>query len=776
VNRLETAMPSSLSPSPGIAASPTGSLLRRIGALLMLCALAVPAWADPPARVGRLAETEGQVWVYDAEANEWITAARNRPVTTGDRLSTEGDGRAEVRIGSTTLRIGAGTELEVVRLDDERLSLHLHNGSLAARLRTREAAGEFELVTAEGRFRTDRPGNYRFDREDDTSRASVVNGQVQFQSPDSGVFVNPGQQGEFWRDGGTQYSLGEPRRDDFSDWVAGRDQREDRSVSARYVSAEMTGVEDLDRYGRWEQTTEYGALWTPREIAPGWAPYRSGHWSWVNPWGWTWVDDAPWGFAPFHYGRWVLHRNTWGWAPGQYVARPVFAPALVAWVGGPAVSVTVGRRGPPPTVGWFPLAPREVYVPGHRFSPGYLRGVNMPHVSNITNIHTIIRSPGAAVERHHYRYRDLPQAMTRVPVSVIERRQPVGPAIVRASGPLIRQGGHAEPVRVMPPVSHGGRPPGARGNDRPGPVGAIPPAPGSIRAGGRHDGRDPGGQPPRGRDGFPVPAQPVPGRFDPPPVARPAPQPVVPGFGQQQPQQQPRDGDGIRWRQPQPQQQQPQQQPQQPGGFGRGERGNPGFGGAPQPAPRPVFPAPVQPALVQPPPVAQPAPIRPPVVQQAPVPQAPSFQSPAQPPQQQQPQPRREFGDGQRRDFPGRGDDQPGRHARPPDASSPQQPRPEFRRDGGGFGQAPRPVQPQAPQPSFPQPQQPQPQQPRFQPPPQPQQPPQAVRPQAPQPQPPAAPGFRRDNGPPPGGGQRQQPGGQGRDPNDNQPRHRQVN
>jgi hypothetical protein len=25
----------------------------------------------------------------------------------------------------------------------------------------------------------------------------------------------------------------------------------------------------------------------------------------MSPWGWTWVDNAPWGFAPFHYGRWV---------------------------------------------------------------------------------------------------------------------------------------------------------------------------------------------------------------------------------------------------------------------------------------------------------------------------------------------------------------------------------------------------------------------------------------------------------------------------------------
>ena len=51
---------------------------------------------------------------------------------------------------------------------------------------------------------------------------------------------------------------------------------------------------------------EYGTVWFPHVTIVGWAPYRYGHWAWISPWGWTWVDDAPWGFAPFHYGRWVF--------------------------------------------------------------------------------------------------------------------------------------------------------------------------------------------------------------------------------------------------------------------------------------------------------------------------------------------------------------------------------------------------------------------------------------------------------------------------------------
>jgi hypothetical protein len=384
--------------------------------------------ADPPGRVGRLAELTGQVWLFTPDSGEWVAATRNRPLTAGDRLSTDAGARAEVRIGSTTLRLDSGSELEVLRLDDERMAMHLHNGSVAARLRNREAAEEFDLKTTEGQFTVQRAGRYRFDRMDGTSHLTVYNGQALYEGPRSALTVNSGQRAEFWIDAkdAAQYSITEPQRDTFAAWNGDRDRSDDRSVSARYVSPEMTGVEDLDRHGRWEQNPDYGPLWIPRAVAPGWAPYNSGHWAWVRPWGWTWVDDAPWGFAPFHYGRWVWHRSVWCWAPGTYVARPVYAPALVAWVGGPSlsVSVTIGGGHSGPAVGWFPLGPREVYVPSYRYSPRYIREVNVTHVTNITNITNVINAPTG---QRDFSNRKFPHAVTVVPTSVMTGRQAVGP-------------------------------------------------------------------------------------------------------------------------------------------------------------------------------------------------------------------------------------------------------------------------------------------------------------------------------------------------------------
>ena len=154
--------------------------------------------------------------------------------------------------------------------------------------------------------------------------------------------------------------------------------REDRSSSARYVSPDVVGYEDLDEYGGWRPVPEYGTVWFPHTTVVGWAPYRYGHWVYIAPWGYTWVEDEPWGYAPFHYGRWVTVGGVWGWVPappqvvGVVYVRPVYAPALVAWVGGPHFGVAVGSN-----VGWFPLGPREVFVPSYPVSRRYCETINV---------------------------------------------------------------------------------------------------------------------------------------------------------------------------------------------------------------------------------------------------------------------------------------------------------------------------------------------------------------------------------------------------------------
>jgi hypothetical protein len=186
----------------------------------------------------------------------------------------------------------------------------------------------------------------------------------------------------------------------------------------------MTGHEELDAYGDWRETSEYGPVWSPRLVPIGWGPYRHGRWAMIAPWGWTWVDEQPWGFAPFHYGRWVYLGAQWCWVPGAYVAQPVYSPALVAWIGQPdSLQVIVGAPG----VAWLPLGPREAYIPGYRSSTTYVRNINVSHVTNINTI--VVNAPGQAPPIDYVNRRQ-PHAVTVVAADTLRFGRPVATAAV----------------------------------------------------------------------------------------------------------------------------------------------------------------------------------------------------------------------------------------------------------------------------------------------------------------------------------------------------------
>ena len=340
---------------------------------------------DPPGRVARLNYSQGSVSFRPAGEDDWVTAVPNRPMVAGDDLWADEDSRAEVHVGSTALRLGDKTGITFLALDDHTTQIRLAQGSLILRVRHVDDDDSYEVDTPNLAFTLLQPGEYRVDVNADGSQTitTVFHGRGRVTGGGYTYTVVADQSATF--NGDQQhldYDLGQiPDRDGLDDWAFERDGREDRADSANYVSREMTGYEDLDEYGDWSYVAGYGPCWRPRAVVAGWAPYRFGHWVYVGPWGWTWVEDEPWGFAPFHYGRWASVNGGWFWVPGPVVIRPVWAPALVAFVGGGAgfhFSVGVG-------VGWFPLAPGEVFVPGYRVSRGYVNNVNITKVTNVYN-------------------------------------------------------------------------------------------------------------------------------------------------------------------------------------------------------------------------------------------------------------------------------------------------------------------------------------------------------------------------------------------------------
>jgi hypothetical protein len=351
-------------------------------AALALSLVAAVAFADPPGRIGRVSAIEGEAVLQGPEGDPF-RAEINWPVTSGFNLQTAPNARAEVRIGSVALRLDGDTTARFAAVDDTNVALVLDRGTLALRLRARDTVAEVSVHTPEGRVTFADVGRYRIDvgRVPGTTVVSADRGFARIIAPDLAVDVRSGR--------AVEIAAGTARfvttlTDAFDDWTLARDRRDD-AIAQGYVSPEMTGYEDLAHYGDWRTTAGYGAVWVPRAVPVGWTPYRHGRWQWIAPWGWTWIDDAPWGFAPFHYGRWCYLDGVWGWAPGAWVARPYYAPALVGWIGRPGWSVSFAARGFV-GAGWFPLAPRETFVPWYRTSPVYVQNINIAHVTKITHI------------------------------------------------------------------------------------------------------------------------------------------------------------------------------------------------------------------------------------------------------------------------------------------------------------------------------------------------------------------------------------------------------
>src|SRR3989442_1461283 len=272
----------------------------------------------------------------------------NYPLTTGDHLWTDADARAEITIGSSAIRLAPQSAFGFLAVDDRTTQVRLSQGAVAVLLRHLGDDEAFEIDTPNGAVSLLRPGSYRVDVDStgDTTTVTVRHGEAEVTASGSAFSVHADDAAVVVGSDSPSYDIHAALRpDDLDDWCTARDRRWDEARSARYVSRDVIGYEDLDDYGDWRETGPYGAVWVPRTAVVGWAPYRYGHWTWVDPWGWTWIDDAPWGFAPFHYGRWVYVEGGWAWVPGRVVARPVYAPALVAFVGGRNWSVAIGLGG-----------------------------------------------------------------------------------------------------------------------------------------------------------------------------------------------------------------------------------------------------------------------------------------------------------------------------------------------------------------------------------------------------------------------------------------------
>lgn len=438
---------------------PMSRLFALTGLLLVSLCVALPAraaFSDPSGRVARLSDVQGDVSYSPAGEDQWLHVQRNRPLTRGDRLWTEQDARLELQLGSAAIRLGAETSFEILDLDDRIAQLEVSEGTIYVRVRRLYRGQSIEIATPTLAFVIRRAGRYRVDVDPYDNQTTIVVWQGAGIAYGDGANY-PMRAGDTVRfydtDLRDHQAYGLPRADDFDRYCSRRDRRLDQSVSLRYLSDDVIGYSDLDDYGGWRNVGNFGNVWFPNDVERDWAPYRDGHWVWQEPWGWTWVDNAPWGFAPSHYGRWVHVSNRWGWIPGPRNVRAIYAPALVAFVGGRdwSLSLSFGDRAP---IGWFPLGPREAYVPSYHASRDYFTRVNVNNTvinnTTITNVYNHYASGSNAVIQGSYANRAVAGAVTAVPREVFVNARPVRQAAMNMDRRAASSGEISRVAAVVP--------------------------------------------------------------------------------------------------------------------------------------------------------------------------------------------------------------------------------------------------------------------------------------------------------------------------------------
>lgn len=601
--------------------SSLGKLLLAIAAAVCLALVSTTARAqddDPPAQTGRLSSISGAVSVQPAGSDDWGQAYPNLPLGPGDRLFTDRDGRAEIQVGQTYVRLGPNSDVTFVDSRADAITFGIGQGAVHVRTMGLWPQQSLYVQTPSGSSTVTQQADFRVDvLPDDNAAVFTTYFGNAYVSGAGGLGMNTAQGQALELVGSNPVYpewLQPSYPDDLDRWSQGRDQQITRATAYRYVSPEMPGAYDLDASGDWEPGTEYGNIWFPR-VQAGWQPYHNGHWVNRDPWGWVWVEDESWGYAPFHYGRWVNYRGRWGWIPGPPAARPVYSPALVVFAGG----VQAGGVG---VSVWFPLGPGEAYRPSYHASQRYIdqvnisniqesrsvhvqktyvNVVNVTNVTNVTNITYVNQTTGVTAMRREDMASGRPAAQGAVHVDpqqmqhiqVLARPQAVPTRQASVGAPPA----HAVPVAVQRPVLIN-----AKGMMAPAKPNAQPMAP-PVKA----------APAPRALPGRTVVAPPPGVKMPPPPPGRPV-EAVRPGT---QPSPQPNSH--------------PVAQPSSPG--------QPGARPANQPAIAPPAKPPVPP-LGRPAPQTVPQPVPQPAPRPAPVPDnRPAVRPPVQPEPQPAPKP-----------------------------------------------------------------------------------------------------------------------------------------
>jgi hypothetical protein len=262
-------------------------MLRRIlfTCLVAYTALAATtglAQAEALASTALVVELAGNVWRLDPVNRAWKPVLQKQTIGQGDQLRTDALSRVTVRVGSSTLWLDARTEVQVLQMNEEAVTLRLIVGDLALRLRDPQIARATRVQTREGVITHAMEGLVRIGQGNGATRVGVLQGRAQFDSdpaaPVQRAWLREGEQAEFVWDDSARMEQQAPSQDNFSAWFIYRDQVESGMyprADVYYAPPEMARAEELQRYEtRGATVMEYGRVWIPTPVVRGWEPHR----------------------------------------------------------------------------------------------------------------------------------------------------------------------------------------------------------------------------------------------------------------------------------------------------------------------------------------------------------------------------------------------------------------------------------------------------------------------------------------------------------------------
>jgi len=316
---------------------------------------------DVKARVVRISLLEGDVSLKRGDSNDWEAVKLNYPLVEGDTIATAVNSNLEIQVDARNfIRLSGNSVLRIVTLRDEGIAVSAVEGTVMLRLANFDRKrGYFEIDGPKTTLAPEKNGLYRIDvPKNGRVRLTVRGGgSARIYSDTSGFSLRDGRAAELIVEGenaGDWDLMAAAPTDAIDSWVAERERylAQRSKYDVKYYDEYVWGGEDLDAYGDWFKTDDYGWIWRPFpnsiSVYSDWAPYRYGQWEWCPPYGWTWIGYEPWGWAPYHYGRWVYYNGYWAWCPrGQFNRnRSWWRPSLVAFV----FDLSFGDN-----VCWYPL-------------------------------------------------------------------------------------------------------------------------------------------------------------------------------------------------------------------------------------------------------------------------------------------------------------------------------------------------------------------------------------------------------------------------------------